>query len=162
MSGCSGRRRQRRVRPMVYCTRSNCCCWLQAKFPLNTPAIDSTGRRQVSSDCASDHGHCIQQREPPGCSSTSNGQHDVAAARSSCPVLPEGYRNPAIYNVYSQRDQRPLALNRPLIHWQRCRAAICSTPRTTCRLKLISSHVQGRENLWINRPRAINHSKRWH
>lgn len=40
--------------------------------------------------------------------STSDGQHDVAAGRSSCPV-PEGYRNPAIYNVYSQRINDPNA-----------------------------------------------------
>jgi hypothetical protein len=44
--------------------------------------------------------------------STSNGQHDDAAARSSCPV-PEGYRNPAIYNVYSQRINDPYAQSTP-------------------------------------------------
>jgi cytochrome c heme-lyase len=35
-------------------------------------------------------------------------QQDAAAAQSRCPV-PEGYRNPAIYNVYSQRINDPAA-----------------------------------------------------
>jgi cytochrome c heme-lyase len=35
-------------------------------------------------------------------------QEAAAAAQSRCPV-PEGYRNPAIYNVYSQRINDPAA-----------------------------------------------------